>query len=588
LREVGKITTTEMKTNLKRARETRKLTVLKGLAIISLVLIAVSPPLTTTISQNIRQATTIPTSAITSEEQKPEISKAPSAPSPTLKWNYTGKAGAYLDFAADLFGNGKTEIIVDSGGSVCCLNGMTGKEIWNCTGGWSWRGGVESYYSLSASAVGDLFGNGKQEVLVLSNNGSLICLDGTTGKEIWRYAVPGTTLYPGGLWLSPLEYSPIIADLFGNGKQDVIVNSNGSVYCLNGRTGGLLWSSGKGGMWSPVVADLLGNGKEEILTASAWSYSAPGSHGWGADLYCLDGATGSSLWDFSIGGPLVIPYPYFGSPVAADLFGDGKQEVIVEALEKSSGSNTYCLDGATGRLLWGYATGAWNEFSPVVADLFGNRELEVLVVSGGRVYCLDGRTGKAIWSFGTDGDIYYSPVAADLLDIGEQEVIVGTSNSTYCLEGETGSKLWNYTTRDPWDFPYYSTPPIAADLYRTGLKQLIIGWSNSIYCLDGRTGSCLWNYTIPRPSMTHYIPWTGPILADVDADGRQELIIGVLLGSSFLFMGAVYCLSVPSLPSSEFASQLAIGLAILFSIEAAIGIMVIVVVKNRRQKKGSK
>jgi outer membrane protein assembly factor BamB len=243
------------------------------------------------------------------------------------------------------------------------LNGSTGQKIWNYTTG-------SRVYS--SPCVADLFGNGKLEVIVGSFDDNVYCLDGSTGQKIWNYTTNDL-----------LEFiSPCVADLFGNGRLEVIVGSSDDrVYCLNGTTGHKIWNYPTGGAVysSPCVADLFGNGKLEVIVGS-------GDH----NVYCLNGTTGDKIWNYRTGDAV------FSSPCVSDLFGNGKLEVIVG----SSDDRVYCLNGTSGQQIWSYTTGGWIDSSPSVDDLFGNGRLEVVIGSSdSNVYCLNMTIG-APWSAG--------------------------------------------------------------------------------------------------------------------------------------------------------------------------------------------
>nr|MDO8100500.1 PQQ-binding-like beta-propeller repeat protein [Candidatus Njordarchaeota archaeon] len=168
--------------------------------------------------------------------------------------------------------------------------------------------------------------------------------------------------------------APLVVVWTGSrGQQTPIIASNQeseTTRTLASTSPTLIWTYTTGIVSSsPVVADLMGNGKLEVIFGS-----------WDNRTYCLNGTTGSKLWSYATGKEIA------SSPVVADLLGNGKLEVIVG----SSDNNVYCLNGTTGGKVWSYAIGSNIGSSPVVADLFGNGKLEVLAGSNGGVYCLSG------------------------------------------------------------------------------------------------------------------------------------------------------------------------------------------------------
>jgi hypothetical protein len=116
--------------------------------------------------------------------------------------------------------------------------------------------------------------------------------------------------------------SPIVVDVDGDGKQEVLEQSLDALYCLNA-TGGQKWKCNiRGYSTSPAVADVDGDGKLDLIVGST-----------DGTIYCLN-STGSEEWNYVTGGAI-----YFSSPVVADIDGDGRLEVLVG----SSDGFLYCL-----------------------------------------------------------------------------------------------------------------------------------------------------------------------------------------------------------------------------------------------------
>jgi outer membrane protein assembly factor BamB len=371
---------------------------------------------------------------------------------PAVLWAFP--AGSEVDTSAvisDLYGNGKLEVVVGSNhGDVFCLNGTTGNELWT--------------YQTSESepifypTVADLFGNGKKEVVVGADDGYTYCLNGTTGYKIWSY------------FAAAVDSRPAIADIFKNGQKEVITGSySGNVYCLNGTTGNEIWSYATGGpiYSSPAVADLYGDGNLEAVVGS-------NDH----NVYCLNLTTGTKLWSYNPDDS-VSSSPgeeVYSSPAIADVLGNGRLQVIIG----SDDHNLYCLNGTTGSKLWNY-TMSNPVYSPVVADLFGDGNLEVVVGSNNSVYCLSGATGNGLWSCQTGGQVSNFPAVADVFGDGKQDVVVGSyDNNVYCIGGTNGSKLSSFQANDHVDFS-----PVVADLFENGKNEIVFGsWDCYVYCIS--------------------------------------------------------------------------------------------------------
>jgi outer membrane protein assembly factor BamB len=513
---------------------------------------------------------------------------ASNASTPTV-WTYETPEGLFpaggSPVVAELSGNGQKEVLVFMQNSTAmldiatqgeqlilyCLNGTTGTAIWN-------------YTILGGNpTVADLFGNGRLEVLVGSGGfnpldpqytkvrAGVTCLNGTSGSKIWDY----NTTY------DDCFSSPVVADLNGDGKKEVIAVSYDGTYCLNGMTGDKLWSYPTGcGYSSPVVADLFGNGKMEVLVAAFWN-----------SLYCLDGTTGNMLW-FSTTG-----YNDY-SPTLADLFGDGKLEVLVGSRD----GGVYCFDGKTGDKLWNFTAEIGDSHlsyrnditsSPLAADLFGDGKEEVLVGSMDySAYYLNGATGNTIWKYKTGDQVPCSPVAADLLGDGKKEVLVGSQDgNVYCLDGMTGDKLWNCTTGAVYTSPVVVYGPEGGTLALVGADSLVAG----LYFINGGTGELVLMYptggTLTSP----------PVVADVLGNGEKEVLVGVEIASTFgtagrsltsspSACGAIYCISLPEVPprspSGKLGNDFLITLVILGIGGAGAAAVIVALVKVKINKKG--
>ena len=141
--------------------------------------------------------------------------------------------------------------------------------------------------------------------------------------------------------ISPAKMKPVVTDLDRDGSKEILYAANdGQVHCwgLNGRQNGS-WpftlctasSAVKEFASRPVTADLNGDGYQEVIFASYTQNGQIQAHG---SLYILDcsgkllSKTALPAYSYYNSG-ITDPNGVKGSPVAADLDGDGKYEIAV-------------------------------------------------------------------------------------------------------------------------------------------------------------------------------------------------------------------------------------------------------------------
>jgi len=156
----------------------------------------------------------------------------------------------------------------------------------------------------AAPAVGDVDGDGHEDVVAADAAGNLVVLDGH-GKRIWH-----ATLSAGMV----AESCPVIADLDGDGTPEILAGDrSGALTCLD-HTGRVRWVFEAESRVGPVlVADIYDLPGKEIVLPSA-----------DGRLYLL-GADGRWLWDLHVPDE-VLPN---STPVLADVDGSGRPELYL-------------------------------------------------------------------------------------------------------------------------------------------------------------------------------------------------------------------------------------------------------------------
>lgn len=220
---------------------------------------------------------------------------------------------------ADLDGDGKLDIIY--GG----LDGFL--YAWRFDGT-NLPGFPQNLFAatLSSAAVGDIDNDGVLEIAITSNNGKLNVYNanGTVqpGFPVTGVQQTGVSKYP----------SPALADMEGLGQKDIVINTTDGFVKVFRPNGTLLsqWTNvrysytAKASESSPVVADIDGDGQNEVIVG-----------GEDANLYAFDN-DGSLMAGF----PIHLNGEVRGTPLVWDLDNDGLTEILLSCWDK----NVYLWD----------------------------------------------------------------------------------------------------------------------------------------------------------------------------------------------------------------------------------------------------
>ncbi len=237
------------------------------------------------------------------------------------------------------------------------------------------------------------------------------------GLYIWRAdgsRYPNWPQFTGGC----VSASPVIADLNGDGRKEIIIGSwDRKVYAW--QTDGQLlsgWHQSTGHfVWSTAaVGDIDEDGRPEVICASDRVYI------WRADGSPLPG------WPQETGSYSVA------SPLLADVDGVGHLEIFQGSDQlyawKGDGSALPGFPIDLGSFLWS---------SPRLGDVDGDGQSEI-VVGGwdGKLYVLSSE-GEMQAEFLTQGPIFATPTLGDLDGDGLDEIVLGSwDKKVYILGSE--------------------------------------------------------------------------------------------------------------------------------------------------------
>src|SRR5579859_902717 len=418
---------------------------------------------------------------------------------PLVRWKYqvytptdfiTGVRWAATMPLGDLLGDGKLDVIVTTpGGSgapdrVIALQDAPGQSppvhvLWTYT---STLAPGETSYDQYSSALVDVDHDGKPDVVFSDNLGVVRALKGTTGQLLWEF---NTNHY--------IESGPMVADLNGDGQQEVVVVTScnkalvgcpltntvdGALFVLGANpTATLLYSATfpyKMDSAEPVIVDLHqtpGTTRKAIVIGT-----------WGGFLLTVWREPGGAIITNTLNiRTLVHPHVSDGlpsairsSPLVAD-FGEGPTAVFGWVPSELSPVDAYISAvglSAVSRTVtftprWSYAVDAWK--SSVALLPVANVTNRPLVVAGygiavppdansgvvggcdpaqvrGGIIALTYQ-GQLAWTHdysGTEGNIRGSVAVADLNGDGVLDVVlpVGCYGALKAYDGATGHLEW--------------------------------------------------------------------------------------------------------------------------------------------------
>lgn len=283
-----------------------------------------------------------------------------------------------------------------------------------------------------------------------------------------------------------------IADVTNDGRSEVIAVRGGAaprVIAVSGE-GEIVWES-RGVpefmiFGTPVVADLEGDGTVEIVF----------------DRMILEGATGEVRAILPTSGRGIS----LRSPVIADVDLDGQQDIFLGPQRfDSSGALRWTNGGADPRSV-----------HVAIANLDDDPEAEILMVSGTLLEAFKA-DGTRIYRSELPSNNGGPPCVADFTGDGSVEIgiAVGSAVAVYKLDG---TQVW---THPSFDSTLAHAGCSGYDFDGDGAYEFLHADQHTFYIFDGATGEVL--FSDARHTSTTIFEF--PVVADVNRDGSANIVI---------------------------------------------------------------
>jgi outer membrane protein assembly factor BamB len=395
----------------------------------------------------------------------------------------------------------------------------------NPYGGNSWR------WIEGLKPINDITGDGVSEVILATENGWTMCIDGAASGSsfpIWTFNTHINNNNSGSIGANG-EYGvqdaiQIANDLNTDGFSDVVLafgGGNEHVYVLDGTNGEIIWKYGDEINYglgdfeaADVQRDFNGDNIEDVLAIADGNSGGTGYK----RAFLFNGTDGSIIWQHFYPGP----NPAFGKTIISvdDFTGDNIPEAIIAyGNNGSTNQSVRALNGSNGNEIW---TRNMIELEP--------KELLALPLPGGgtdiiaaeyrnRIHRLNGTNGNIVWTYplGSSASVVQIGIIEDIDNDQVPDILVASfaGNGFNCLSGGSGTQLWSYQMQ--FQFGVAAVP----DLDDDGFEDVVVGCQDqSLYCINGKGDSLIF-----RNQFTDRV-YAVNVMPSIDGNYSYEVLSG--------------------------------------------------------------
>ncbi len=280
---------------------------------------------------------------------------------------------------------------------------------------------------------------GKAEDIPESIRERVMCLDAETGKKVWQHTFPvfHTDIVTSRLGWTNIAADPATGNIYAHGTQGLFM-------CLDGKTGTVIWQHSMGeeyGRISGYGGRVTSPVVDEDLAILGMCNGSWGDQAKPANRYmAFNKLTGTVVW---ISEPAGFRGTYYSAPIIATI--GGERLLIAGAADGS----VFALKVRTGEVVWRYTKFSISPInsSPVVAGnlvYIGHGEESQGTSAQGRVVCLDASqvekgAPKLVWQKDGIHARYASPIIHD-----GKLYMPDDGGLLYCLDAKTGKIIWEH------------------------------------------------------------------------------------------------------------------------------------------------